>query len=194
MSHSEYQDVIVNEMKLTSAMDYRIIYLCEDVTENACFKLNYFLDRLVRLDKESGEKEPITIVVSSFGGSVYEIFSSISRIERMQEDGYIIKTIVDAKAMSCGSLLAQAGSRGHRYANRYATILYHQVSSGTYGTLAEMETDVDETIRLWKLLKKITLKHTNVTNKWFENLKKFNRDVYLTPEEALTLGIIDYIL
>lgn len=188
------KDSIIEEMKMTSALKHRIIYLSEDVEESSIFKLNYYLDRIVRLDGLNKTKEPVTIVISSFGGSVYEILSSISRIEKMQEDGYIIKTIVDAKAMSCGSLLSQCGSKGYRYANRYSTLLYHQVSSVTWGTLAEMEIGLEETQRLWVLLKQITLKHTNVTDEWFESLKDRNKDLYLTPEQCLELGIVDHIL
>lgn len=189
-----FKDGIVEEMKVSSALKNRVLYLSEDVEEDAIFKLNYYLDRIVRLDEKNSTKEPITIMISSFGGSVYEILSSISRLEKMQEDGYIIKTVVDAKAMSCGSLLSQCGSKGYRYANRYATLLYHQVSSATWGTLAEMEVGTEETQRLWSLLKQITLKHTDVTDEWFESLKERNRDMYLTPEQCLKLGIIDHIL
>lgn len=188
------KDQIVEEMKVNSALKYRVIYMAEDVDDDSVFKLNYYLDRILRLDEKCDTKEPITIIISSFGGSVYEILSSISRLEKMQEDGYIIKTIVDAKAMSCGSLLSQCGSKGYRYANRYATLLYHQVSSATWGTLAEMEVGTEETQRLWRLLKQITLKHTKVTDEWFESLKDRNRDLYLTPEQCLELGIIDHIL
>jgi len=188
------KDAIVEEMKVNSALKHRVIYMAEDVDDDSVFKLNYYLDRILRIDAKDGTKEPITIIISSFGGSVYEILSSISRLEKMQEDGYIIKTIVDAKAMSCGSLLSQCGSKGYRYANRYATLLYHQVSSATWGTLADMEVGVEETQRLWDLLKEITLKHTNVSDEWFEGLKVRNRDLYLTPKQCLELGIIDEIL
>lgn len=188
------KDELVEEMKATSALKYRTIYMCEDVMEDSIFKLNYYLDRIVRLDNKSETKEPVTIIISSFGGSIYECLSTISRMERMQEDGYIIKTIVDAKAMSCGSLISQCGSKGYRYANRYATLLYHQVSSGAIGTLAELNTDIKETERLWELIKGITLKHTNVTDEWMENLRTYNRDLYLIPQEALELGIIDEII
>lgn len=188
------KDEIVEEMKVTSALKYRTIYMCEDVMEDSIFKLNYYLDRIVRLDKRSGTKEPVTIIVSSIGGDVCECLSTISRMERMQEDGYIIKTIIDAKAMSCGSFISQCGSKGYRYANRYATLLYHQVFSGAMGTLAELNVNIKETERLWELMKTITIKHTNVTEEWMDNLRTYNKDLYLTPQEALELGIIDEII
>lgn len=194
MSRDFFKDPLIEDMKYTSAMKQRTIYLSEDVGDSICFKIGYFLDRIVRLDKKNGTKNPVTLIISSFGGSVYEILSIISRMEKMQEDGYVIKTVVDAKAMSCGSLLSQAGSKGFRSANRYATFLYHQVSSGTHGTLADMENDIEETKRLWGILKDITIKNTNITDEWMENIRYVNRDFYLSAEEALKLGVIDYII
>ena len=168
-----FKDSIVVEMQLQSALKHRTIYLSEDVGEDSIFRLNYYLDRIERIDEKEGltEFEPITIIISSFGGSVYQALSTISRVERLQEKGYIIKTVIDAISMSCGSLISQAGSKGHRYSNRYATILYHQISSGAWGTLADMEVGLEETNRLWDLLKQITLKHTDVTPEWFDSLK-----------------------
>lgn len=188
------KDNIVEEMKVTSALKYRTIYLWETIEEDSIFKLNFYLDRIKRLDKKHNKKEPITIIISSFGGTILEAMSSISRIEQMQEDGYIIKTIVDAKSMSCGSLISQCGSKGYRYANRYSTLLYHQIHGGSIGTHSEMDIAQEETSRQWELIKMITMKHTKITDEWLENIRYRNRDVYLSPEQALDLGVIDHIL
>lgn len=186
------KDQIVEEMKLSSALKHRFIYLTEDVDLDACFKLNYYLDRIVRLDEKNGIKEPITIDISSFGGSIYDGLSSISRIEKMIEDGYEIISIIDAYAMSMGSAISQVCSK--RYARRYTTILYHQPSSYAVGTLSEMRTQFNETQRLWNLMKYITKKHTKMTEEYLESMFNNNKDVYITAEEALELGIIDEII
>ena len=187
-----FKDGLIEEMKLQSAIKHRIIYLSEDVTDDVCFKLNYHLDRIVRMDEKSNIKEPITIVVSSFGGSVLDGLSYIARIEKMVEDGYEIISIIDGYAMSMGSQLTQVCSK--RYARRYSTILYHQMSAGTSGTIAEMETKFKWFNTLEDISKKITLKHTKMTEEYYDNMKKSNTDLYLTAEEALELGIIDEIL
>ena len=194
MSMFGFKDTVIENMKLASALKYRTIYLCETVSDDACFKLNYFLDRLVRIDNKKGTKEKITIVVDSFGGSIYAGLSSISRVEKMKEDGYIVETIVDGKAMSMGSALSQCGTKGHRKAMRYATFLYHQPSSYTVGTLKEMITDVDEVKRLWELMKDISKRNTDLTEEILEDMYNENKDVYFTPEEMLELGVIDEIL
>ena len=187
-----FRDNVVEEMKMTSAIKYRTIYMSESVTDDSCFKLNYYLDRIARLDEKSEIKEPITIVISSFGGSLYDALSCISRIEKMVEDGYEIISIIDGYAMSAGSAISQACSK--RYARRYSTILYHQLSSYTMGTLAEMSVQHEENKRLWNLMKTITKKHTLMSDEYLDSIFNQNKDVYMTPEEALKLGVIDHIL
>ncbi len=192
--YMQMKDNIVEEMKLSSAMNNRVIYMSEDVTDDACFKLNYHLDRIKRLDLKKGTKEKITINISSFGGSIYDGLSSISRLEELKENGYIIETIVDGYAMSMGSALSQCGSKGYRKARRYATFLYHQPSSGVRGSLIEMEIDVTETNRLWGVMKDITLKNTNFQVEELNKIYENNKNVYYTPEEMLERGVIDEIL
>lgn len=186
------RDSTIEEMKMTSAIKHRTIYMCEDVTEDACFKLNYYLDRIERLDKQTNTKEPITIIISSFGGSIYDGLSSIARVEKMVEDGYEIISIIDAYAMSMGSALSQVASK--RYARRYSTILYHQPSSYQQGTYSELEIKLAETKRLWELMKDISKRHTFMTEEYLDSLYKGNKDVYLTPEQCLEMGIIDEII
>jgi len=192
MFEGMFRDSAIEEMRMASAMHHRTIYMCETVTDDACFKLNYYLDRIERLDKHSGKKEPITIVISSFGGSIYDGLSSISRIEKMVEDGYEIISIIDAYAMSMGSALSQVCSK--RYARRYSTILYHQPSTYQQGTCSELKIQFDELMRLWELMKTITKKHTLMDEEYLESLYKGNKDVYLTAEQCLDFGIIDEIL
>lgn len=185
---------ISDEMKIASALKHRTIYLCDDVNRDSCFELNYYLDRIMRIDKENkvDKFEPITIHINSFGGSVYDGLGCISRIESMIEMGYEIVSIVDSYAMSMGSFISQVCST--RKAYRYATFLYHQVSSGTCGTTASMENDVKETRRLWEVVKNITLNHTKFTSRKLNKIHQENKDCYYTAKEMLELGVIDEII
>jgi ATP-dependent Clp protease protease subunit len=196
MTILEQKDNLVEEMKLTSALEKRKIYLWDEVTQDSCFKLQYYLERIVGLDDMAGihplEAEPITITISSYGGSLMDILSVISYVEELIEKGYEIITIVDGYAMSAGSALLMTGTK--RYARRYSTILFHQLSSFQGGTLAEMRNQMRENDRLWELMKEIMLKHTNMTDKYIDNIVDTNLDYYLTPQQCLEMSIIDEIL
>lgn len=190
------KDQVVEEMKLSSALKNRKVYLWDEVNDDSCFKLQYYLDRIVRLDSEENihplDAQPITIQISSYGGSLYDILSVISYVEELIEKGYEIITIVDGYAMSAGSALAMTGTK--RYARRYSTFMFHQLAGGTGGTYIEMKNQMAENERLWVLLKKIMLKHTNMTSEYIDNIVNTNLDYYLSPEQALEFGIIDEIL
>jgi ATP-dependent Clp protease protease subunit len=190
------RDELVEEMKVNSALQLRTIYLHEDVDDDIMFKIDYFIRRIVRLDEEQNvkphEAEPITIMINSFGGSVMDGLSLGSLIINLKEKGYIFHTEVMGYALSMGSFLAQLGT--HRTMRRYASMLYHQVSSSNSGTLADMEVSMEQTKKWWEILKKVTIEHTNLTEELLNKIHETNRDLWLSAEECLTYGIIDEII
>ena len=186
------QDNFANEMRLTSAIKHRRIFLSNEVDRESIFEVLYFLDRLYILDKKSNTKEPIEIIINSYGGIIYHGLSLISKIEQLKNEGYTIITTVSGIAMSMGFMIALVGSIRQSY--KYATFLCHQPSSSTWGTLQELEDGVDETKRLWNLMKKIIMENTNVSEKVLDDMKIMKQDWILSPKEALELKIIDKIL
>ena len=61
-------DRTIDEMRINSAFR-RKIYLCEEIDRESIFKVIYYLDRLKELDAKSGTKEPIEIVLDTYGGN-----------------------------------------------------------------------------------------------------------------------------
>ena len=87
--------------------------------------------------------EPIKLYIDSYGGLVYQCFGLLSVMERSQTP---IHTIVTGCAMSCGFMILISGHK--RFAHKLSTPLYHQVSSGTFGTVKEMEEKVEHSKKL----------------------------------------------
>ena len=187
-----YKDQTIEQMKINSALQHRTIYMTEDVDEDSSFKVGYYLDRLYRNDKENGTKEPITLIISSYGGNIYSGLSIISRIERMIEEGYEITSLIDSHAMSMGSAISMVCK--NRQALRYSTLLFHQPSSYSVGTLTDMIVATEETKRLWDIMKRLMKKHTSMSDDYIDSIFKNNRDVFMDCETALSLKIIDEII
>jgi len=190
----QMEDGILQEMIFKYVVKHRIICLNTYVTSDVIFKMCYYINKLVEQDKKTGKKPKITIAIGSGGGSCYAGFELISLLEQLKDDGYIIETRVTSIAASMAFIIAIVGSKGHRTIYRYGSTLFHQVSSGTFGTLQEMEESIEETDRLWQMLKQITLKNTNLTEETLDKIKREKRDVWYSAEQSVELGIVDTIL
>lgn len=133
--------------------------------------------------------KPIKIMIDSYGGYVYQVLGLLAVMDDSKTPVY---TYVTGAAMSCGFMLLIHGHR--RFAYKHATPLYHQVSSGAFGTLKEMEESIVETKRLQDILERLTIERTKITAKKLEKIYKTKRDWYMSAEEALKLGVVDEIV
>ena len=190
-------DNIFNEMKLQDYKEKNIIYLdCEIDRESQvvfCRQLEFLAKR--ELDKSEENRQPITIKISSFGGSISSVFSMISWMEYWQEKGIIIRTIADGFTASGGSKILCAGTKGHRYITRYGNVLVHQIQTYTGSlTQAELLQKAEELNRDWNVICDIFKKHTNLTNEDLEGFVKYNMDITYSPEEAIKKGLVDKII
>jgi ATP-dependent Clp protease, protease subunit len=186
------QNMLINEMKISSALRQRKVHLSDEVYRDSIFEVEYLIDKLVKIDQMSGTKEPINLVINSFGGEIYAGLTLISKIEELQDDGYEINTIISGCAMSMGSAISIIGT--NRKAYRYSTIMIHQPSSSTFGCLKDQQEDIRETERMWELMKKIIKENSNITEEQLENIYQHKKDWYMNAEEALELGVIDEIM
>jgi len=193
MSDVIYQDHILNEMKLKSALNLRKIIFEGEVCSSNVLQTVYLLDKLESMDKKSGTKEDITIMIHSFGGSIYEGNYLNSRIIEMQEkSNYNITGIVGGYGMSMGFQLLQACKIRKCYST--SRLLFHQPSTYCYGDLESIERDTDETNYLWEMSKSLVKKRTLITDKMMELWKKERRDKYFSNEELIKYKIVDEII
>lgn len=186
------QESLAMEMRLSSALKRRKIYLSDEVNRESIFEVLYFLDRIQQIDEKLGTKEPIEIVCESYGGTIYHGLSLISRILELRDLGYHIISTVPSVGMSMGFMIPIVASERRIY--RYATLMCHQPSSATWGKLQDQQEDVEETLRLWNILKEIICKYTKITDEQLEDIKTRKYDWYITPHQALELGCVDKII
>lgn len=135
------------------------------------------------------EPRPIKIYIDSYGGQVYQCFGLIGVMERSKTE---IHTVVTGAAMSCGFIILINGHK--RFAYRHATPLYHQVSSGFFGKVKDLEEKLEETKRLQKKIEDMTLRLTKISKKKLSDILKNKVDWFMTADSALELGVIDEIL
>lgn len=166
-----------------------IIFINEEFTGKYISKIQASLLYLKEVISAAESKEnPITIYINSPGGEIYSLLGLYDVMQTLIEEGYVIKTVNIGIAASAAAIILLAGSKGHRYCLSNTTIMLHQPSSGTYGTVTDMEIDVAETKRLKTCLNDIIQKHASK-----DLIPLLERDAFLTPEQALEYGIIDEI-
>lgn len=143
------------------------------------------------LDYIGENVEPITLYINSYGGSLDAAFAIVDTIEYFKKKGIEFNTICIGKAMSAGSAILVAGTKGCRSITRNARVLIHQLSSGMSGTYAELENEVAELTRMQRRLE------THYANNMGCNVthvrKLMEKDSYMSPQEALQNGIVDKI-
>lgn len=152
-------------------------------------KNDRYLEGLYGLHGLEYSPKPIKIYIDSYGGQVYQCFGLLGVMEKSKTP---VHTIVTGAAMSCGFMILISGHK--RFGYPLSTPLYHQVSTGFYGKVQDMEESLKETKRLQKSIEKITLDRTRITEKELKKILKKKVDWYMSAEEALRLAVIDEII
>ena len=182
----QHSQVIDLESKL---LQNNIIFLTDEFTNASVSTIQAELFYLTsKMTPEESKTSPITIYINSPGGDAYCLLGLYDVIQLFIKQGYIIKTINIGIAASAAAILLLAGSKEHRHCLPNSTVMLHQPSSGTFGTVTDMEIDVNETKRLKTAINAIIEKHASK-----DLIPLLERDAYFTPEEALSYGIIDSI-
>lgn len=164
----------------------RIVVLHGDVTE---FSISGAIVQLLHLANQN--HRPIHLVISTYGGSVDEMFSLYDTIKFLP---CAVHTIALGKVMSAGVLLLASGVKGKRMVGQSARIMIHPVSGESSGNVFEMINESKEAKRLHDLMVSTLVRETNMTPDQIEKIMKSGHDYYVTPKEAIQMGIVDKIV
>ncbi len=181
---------IVKISPLIKEVEFRykpVIITVNEFTEKSALEFS----AKMTLAHNTGQKV-IPIVIDSYGGQVYSLMSMIAEIRAASLP---IATIVQGKAMSCGAVLTTFGAPGMRYMDPDATFMIHDVSSMSWGKIAEMKAGVDEAERLNRKIFGMMDKNCNQPEGFFmKKLKKKDiADWYLTSKKCKKHNIINHL-
>lgn len=164
----------------------RIVVLHGDVNEHTISSVIAQLLHLANLNRK-----PIHLVVSTYGGSVDEMFSLYDTIKVLPCP---VHTIALGKVMSAGVLLLAAGEKGRRLIGRSARIMMHPVSGGVYGNVFEVLHETKEHRRLHDLMVEALEAETKMKRADIQKIMKAGHDFYITADDAIKLGIVDRMI
>ena len=133
--------------------------------------------------------EEVKMYINSPGGWVSSGLAIKDTMDFIKND---VSTVCVGQAASMGAFILANGTKGKRYAMPHSSILFHNLSAGAGGNIADIRIAVKEMERTNDILQNIISENTGRT---LEEVKvALDRDNWMTPEEALEFGAIDKII
>jgi ATP-dependent Clp protease protease subunit len=163
----------------------RIIFIGTPINDQIA---NLVVAQLLYLQSEDPER-PISLYINCPGGVIYHglaIYDTMRHVEAP------VHTYAVGVTASMGTVLLASGDAGHRYALPHATVHMHPAGGSAQGYAPDVEIQYKELKRVEDLLHKLLSKHTGQTAEQIAS--DFERDRFMTAEEAVEYGLVDQIL
>ena len=136
----------------------------------------------------------ISMMVSTHGGTASDMFSILDIMDMVKERTCDIETFGIGKVMSAGVPILAAGTKGKRKVGRNCRIMLHNVMAGSHGTIFSMENELEEIKWIQERYIETLSNYTKLTPSKIKKLLKTQKDVYISAEEAIKMGIADEII
>ena len=130
--------------------------------------------------------KPIFLHINSYGGDLFEAMAGIDAIINSDIPIY---TIVEGTAASAATLLSMVGER--RFITRHSYMLIHQLSSGMWGTMEELEDDQKNNKALMERLYELYTGYTNLSKSQLKKILK--KDIWWDSSKCVEVGLVDGI-
>lgn len=178
---------------------YRVIHLFKEIDQESVNEVSKLIIQINDSDEKMKEyaktigceynPEPIKLYIDSYGGECYPGFGLVSLIETSKTP---VHSIVTGSAMSCALLISSSCHK--RSAMEHSTLMFHSLNTVEWGKLQDVREGMIQTEEVSNKIKKITGRHTKMTNKQMEKIFKNKIDWYMNSKEALKHGFIDEII
>lgn len=162
----------------------RIIFLGTPVNDMVA---NLIIGQLLFLENDDPDKD-IFMYINSPGGSVSAGLGIYDTMRYIKPD---IHTLCVGSAVSMGCFLLAGGTPGKRYSLPHSRIMMHQISGGAEGNINDVEIKLEEMQTVNKILMTLLAENTGMS---LEEVKEhYDRDKWMSAEQAKELGIIDKV-
>ncbi len=149
---------------------------------------NLIVAQLLFLEHEDPERD-ISLYINSPGGSITAGLAIYDTMRAIRPD---VSTVCVGMAGSMATPILAGGARGKRFSLPHSTIHMHPAGGGARGYAPDVEIMAKELLRMQQLIRELLAKDTGQSVDRIA--KDFDRDLFMTPEQAKEYGIIDEIL
>jgi ATP-dependent Clp protease protease subunit len=163
----------------------RIVFLGFGINDQVA---NAVIAQLLYLAYEDPEKD-IYLYINSPGGEVDSGLAIYDTMQFVQPD---VSTICMGLAASMATILLAAGTKGKRYALPNSTIHFHPAIGGMQGSAPDVEIQARHLLQTQRRGRQIL---ADSTGQSYERISAdFDRDRYMSAQEAKEYGFIDEIM
>jgi ATP-dependent Clp protease protease subunit len=163
----------------------RIVFLGTPIDDQVA---NTIVAQLLFLAREDSTRD-IQMYINSPGGVIPAGLAIYDTMNLIEPD---VSTIAVGQTASMGSVLLCSGARGKRYALPNATVHMHQALGGARGQAADIEIAAREILRENEIIRQILTRNTGQPVE--KITQDFDRDFYMSADEAKAYGMVDEIL
>lgn len=149
---------------------------------------NLIVAQLLFLEHDDPERD-ISLYINSPGGSITAGLAIYDTMRAIRPD---VSTVCVGMAGSMATPILAGGAKGKRYSLPHSTVHMHPAGGGARGYAPDVEIMARELLREQQLIRELLVKDTGQP---LERIARdFDRDLFMTPEQAKEYGIIDEIL
>lgn len=166
----------------------RTIIINDFITENI---VESALIPLIEMDND-GSNQPITILLSTKGGSVFDGITLCDVIDNLKCPTTIK---VMTYAYSMGSIILMAGFNNpnvKKVCYKHSTALIHAGSTYLEGNSMSVKDQFQFNQKFDEKIKEYILSHSKITLEEYEKLERY--EWYMTSDEMLSSGLVDEII
>lgn len=168
------------------------IYFYSDIHSDSILKLRTELKKLIDSHLIFSvlydcEPLPIKLHINSVGGEVKDAMVIVDLINTSRVP---IHTIIEGEAASAATLISVVGKR--RFIHKNANMLIHQISSGFWGKMMEIEDEIKNLNLYMEKLILIYKENTNLEEKKLNKMLK--KDILWSSKTCLKYGLVDEII
>lgn len=188
--------IVPNLITTLDGKEVMVDFLTAEVTQSRMIRIigeinddtaSYICSEIRYLSKNS--KEPLTLILNSPGGS---ISAGMAIYDTLNASGCEVTTVVEGMAASMAAFLATcAATKGRRFCQPNAEIMVHQPLGGVQGQASDITIAASHINNTKKKMTKIFADSVNLEESKIKALT--DRDTWLSAEDALKMGFVDYI-
>lgn len=170
----------------------RIVIINGEIMEYVAEEMTYTLGALAVLP------EPITILITSYGGAVDAGTAIIRSIRSAQEQGVQVLGEVRGYAMSMAAIILQACDL--RYAAPEDIVMVHGFSGAAVGDIRNQEADVKMVKKLTEIYSKFFAERSTAEDTKYHDVEYWKRLLedsmphYYFGHESQEIGLIDEVI